>query len=402
MLVALIAGPVLFFRAHRSGKTTAGPVIPTTKAARGPVRNTVRLSGTIAATRYADVVAPMLQSPDHGHGMVLLSVPPSGSMVREGEIVAQMDNQVAEDHLADVEATVLQGQLELRRLKATQDAQMETVRQRARVAKGVLDKALQDARASEAKTKIDQELLKLAVEEAREAYQEAMRQVEMTAQSQASAMRVAEYEQQRQVRHRDRHRTDLERTVIKASMSGHVLMRPIFRHGEQGQVRVGDELSPGQAFMRIVDISRMHLETSMNQAESELVRLGQRAMIRFDAYPDIKLNGKVVSVGTLAIGGRRVNYFIRRVPVRIAIDGTDPRVLPDLTASADVVVAEQDDSIVVPRQAVLEEDGKPVVYVRQAGMFTPREVALGVQSNTEAAVLSGLHPGEEVALEKPF
>jgi hypothetical protein len=144
------------------------------------------------------------------------------------------------------------------------------------------------------------------------------------------------------------------------------------------------------------------METTVNQAESELVRVGQPARIRFDAYPEIQLSGRVASVGTIASGGRRVNYFVRRVPVRIAIDGSDPRVLPDLTASADVVIGHQEDTIIVPRQAVLEEDGKPVVYVRQAGVFAPREVAIGIASNTEVAVVSGLQPGEEVALERPF
>jgi len=56
----------------------------------------------------------------------------------------------------------------------------------------------------------------------------------------------------------------------------------------------------------------------------------------------------------------------------------------------------------VPREAVQEEDGKPVVYVKQAGAFSMREVELGLASNTEVSVRSGVQAGDEVALERPI
>jgi hypothetical protein len=48
---------------------------------------------------------------------------------------------------------------------------------------------------------------------------------------------------------------------------------------------------------------------------------------------------------------------------------------------------------------VYEEGGKSIVYVRQAESFAAREVALGVASGTQVAVLSGLEAGEEIALQ---
>ena len=83
------------------------------------------------------------------------------------------------------------------------------------------------------------------------------------------------------------------------------------------------------------------------------------------------------SVGALALSsGRRVSNYVRQIAVRLAIEGSDSRVIPDLTASADVLYAEQDQALLVPREAVYEEGGKSVVYVKQAESFTPREVAL--------------------------
>jgi multidrug efflux pump subunit AcrA (membrane-fusion protein) len=87
------------------------------------------------------------------------------------------------------------------------------------------------------------------------------------------------------------------------------------------------------------------------------------------------------------------------VPVRIAIDEHDQRVIPDLTASADVIVAEQDDALLIPREAVQEADGKTIVYVKQGDNVVPREVELGPASNTQVSVTAGLQAGDEIAIK---
>jgi hypothetical protein len=151
--------------------------------------------------------------------------------------------------------------------------------------------------------------------------------------------------------------------------------------------------------MRVVDPGSMQLEAMMNQSEVELVRLGQRATIRFDAFPDIVLGGEVESVGAMAIGGRRTNYHVRRIPVRVAIRKSDPRVIPDLSASADILTSDTAEGLVVPRESVTETSGKSMVYVRQDAGFIAREVEISGENNTQFAVASGLREGDEIALD---
>jgi hypothetical protein len=169
------------------------------------------------------------------------------------------------------------------------------------------------------------------------------------------------------------------------------------RNGELTQIQVGERIFPGQPIMRVVDPGSMQLEALMSQTEAELVRLGQSATLRFDAFPDIVLFGKVRSVGALAFSGRRQNYYIRRIPVQVTIANADNRVIPDLSASADIVTMTPAEGLILPREAVAEESGKSVVYVRQEAGFAPREVAIAGENNTQVAVSSGLREGDEIA-----
>ena len=346
-----------------------------------------------------NIGAPVLQAPDQGRGLTLIFLAESGTRVKEGQIIAQIDAQDIQDHLVDVQATVSQGQLDIARRKAQLVAQMEGLNQRLRVAKATWERAQQDARAIPVKNTITQEILRLAVEEYQEAYEEAAKQIPLTEERQLADLKLYELSTEYDVRHLNRHLTDYRRCSIRSPMDGMVVMQTTYRGGQMNQIKVGDRLSPGQPFMRVVDPASMQLEALMSQAESELIRLGQRATVQFDAFPGIVVKGRVQAVGALALGGRRVNFSVRNVAVRVALETVDPRVIPDLSASADVITSEPADGLIVPREALSESGGKTVVYVRQGDSFVAREVEIAGATNTQAAIMSGIQEGEEIALQ---
>jgi cobalt-zinc-cadmium efflux system membrane fusion protein len=103
----------------------------------------------------------------------------------------------------------------------------------------------------------------------------------------------------------------------------------------------------------------------------------------------------------MGIGSWRTNYFIRDIPIRITLDGSDPHIIPDLSASCDVLVGKVDNAVLAPLDAVQLEGGNSVVYVKHPEGFERRAVRLGMRNATQAAVLAGLQAGEVVALRKP-
>ena len=394
-LLALMVLAAAWILRPQPGKTVAAPSVSTVRAIRGVIQATRRLAGSITARRFMNIGAPVLQAPDTGRGLTLIFLAASGTRVKEGELIAQIDAQDIQDHLVDVEASVSQGKLDIARRKAQLVAQMEGLYQRLRVAKATWEKAKQDARATPVANVITQETLRLAVEE----YQEAAKQTPLTEERQLADLKLYELSNEYDDRHLNRHLRDFRRCSIRSPMDGMVVMQTTYRGGDLYQVKVGDRLAPGQPFMRVVDPDSMELDATMNQAESQMVRLGQRATVRFDAFPEIVLKGHVQSVGALALGGRRVNFNVRNVAVRLVLETVDPRVIPDLSASADVATSEPAGGLIVPREALSESGGKTIVYVKQGDAFVPREVEIAGVTNTQVAVASGIEEGEEIALQ---
>jgi|HigsolmetaAR202D_1030399.scaffolds.fasta_scaffold06876_2 hypothetical protein len=404
-ILGLVVLSVIGIAAYKLLSPASGPkvspvaAIRTAKVTTGPLATTLRVGGQTAARNFANITGPRSRGPEANRPMIIEKLAAAGAWVQPKEVVAMLDATTLKDHIDDVKATVVESELDIRKRKAEQELEMENLRQSLRVAKSELDKAKLDYSAAEIRASIDQELLKLMVEEAEARYKQLQADVAEKQKAQAAELRILDLTRERHVRHLNRHVYDFEKFTIRSPMPGLAVRSTIVRSGELVQIDEGDQIGPGQPLMKIVDPKSMQVEATVNQAESSLLRIGQEARVFLDAFPGLELKGKVYSIGALAVSGsRREQYFVRTVPVRIQIEGQDPRLIPDLSASAEIIISEVNDAVIAPLNAIREEDGKKYVLVRKGEGFERREVETGIRNNTHIAVLAGLRSGEEVRL----
>jgi multidrug efflux pump subunit AcrA (membrane-fusion protein) len=190
--------------------------------------------------------------------------------------------------------------------------------------------------------------------------------------------------------------------VIKAPMDGIVVLSSVVRNNELGQVREGDEVRAGQPFMFIVDPNSMVLMASVNQVDTEKLRMGMKAKIRLDAYADIEVPGTLEGIGAMSKTSTFRAGYVGEIPVRVRLDKMDPRIIPDLTASAEVLLNTEENALVLPRSAVFEENGGKYVFLQSPQGWLRTPVETGVSSYTEVAVHTGLKKGDVVALQRPM
>ena len=203
----------------------------------------------------------------------------------------------------------------------------------------------------------------------------------------------------RRRRHLERHVVDIKKFEIRSPMDGLAVMQSIWRGSDMNQIQEGDRVSPGQPFMKVVNQNSMQVDASMNQAEVGDFKVGLPAEIGLDAFPGLTFKGKIYSIGALAAGGWRSSFYIRNVPVRFAIMGSDPRLIPDLSAYGNVEIERQDDALLAPLGTIRTKGDKSYVAVKTPQGFEDREVEVGMVNNTHASIVSGLKEGEELRLD---
>ncbi len=345
-LIAVIAlGGLLYFalRPDAATKTGGGDVVqPAPVTAGKDVKPRIRLSGQTSARNFAQIMVPTFRGPDSGRDLTLMKTAKPGSFVNKGDIVAEFDAQTLIDHIDDVKDQVQAAENDVKKREAAQLVEWTSLQQSVKIAKADWDKALLDRRAAEVNTEIQKEIAGLQAEEAEAAYKALLKELADKKRSHAADLEILKITVKRWGIHLNNHVTDLQRFKIRAPMSGLVVMAQTFRGGENRPVQEGDQVYPGMQIMKIVDTSSMQLDAYVSQADSDKFRVGQSAQIGIDAFPDLKLQGKIHSIGALASrSGMGESYWVRSVPVKIAIEGNDPRLIPDLSAWAFVESAQQ-------------------------------------------------------------
>ena len=362
-------------------------------------------SATMGAEGIGTTASDLIARSGGGGGggdflLVLQELVKPGSHVKKDQVVAEFDRQYMLTRLDDYKATVTQTEASMRRQTADLAVTRKAKEQQLLAAKGAYEKAKYDMKTIPVLSALDIERTKLALEETEAKYKQIETELKFLATSEKAQLRISELTLEQTRGELKRSQANVDRLLVKAPIDGLTVMQTTWRSGDMGQVQQGDQLYPGQGFMSIVDPRSMIVNATVNQADAEKLRIGLKARVRFDAYPDLELTARVYSVGGIPRSSGARGDWVKEIPVRLKLDQMDDRALPDLSVAADVVIDSAESSVVVPASSVFEDGGKPYVLVQAAQGWKRREVERGLSNFTHVAIKSGLQAGERVAESK--
>ena len=190
----------------------------------------------------------------------------------------------------------------------------------------------------------------------------------------------------------------LEDTIIRAPFAGIVTSK---------NAQPGEMISPMSSggFTRtgictIVDMESLEIEIDVNESYINRVESGQPVEATLDAYPDWKIPCKVIAIIPTA---DRQKSTVR---VRVGFDKLDLRILPEMgvkvafreTGGAATAARR---TVMVPKAAVQQQDGRDVVMAVQAGRAERRAVTVGGVGANEIEISAGVTAGERVVVDGP-
>ena len=335
-------------------------------AAAGAVLNA---SGYVTARRQATVSSKIT-------GKVVDVLVEEGMAIREGQVLAHLDDSTPRKQLALAESQLLsqrrslaETEVRLRQAKLHQD-RMRRLREQ-----GVSPQADADT----ADADVDALAARLAL--ARQDTEVSERQI---------ALR----------------RQDLADTVIRAPFSGIAVSK---------DAQPGEMISPvsaGGGFTRtgictLVDMKSLEIEVDVNESYIHRVEPGQKAVATLDAYPDWQIPARVIMPVPTADRQKAT------VKVRLGFEQLDPRILPDMGVKVAFLGTDKADDrgagaapdkpvVTIPRAAVRKDGDRDVVFVVQPGdRVERRAIGLAAGTGDQAVVTSGLAAGERVVVAGP-
>src|SRR6184192_3658939 len=321
---------------------SALPVRLTPATMVSPVRAGAMLvvSGYVVAQRKAAVASK-------GTGRLVYIGVVEGDRVRAGQVIARIEDADVKAQLAQAQANVQLSRAELH------DAERSLARERLLGDSGFSSQASFDA----AEARYDRVKAGIAAAEAA-----------------VDAARVA-----------------LENTVIRAPFDGTVLTK---------NADVGEVVAPlaasafsKSAVVTVADLRSLQVEADVAESNLEAISPGQPCEIVLDAYPDARYPGSVAMIVPTADRAKAT------VQVKVAFRSYDARVLPEMSAKvhflprASRVAADTQALLMVPSSAVVERNGRSVVFVVQQSRAAEVPVVTGRQLGSSVAIREGLRPG---------
>ena len=177
--------------------------------------------------------------------------------------------------------------------------------------------------------------------------------------------------------------------TLRSAVSGVVLEKPSIQ---------GKRFMSGEVLYQIADLSSVWVLADVFEQDLGLVRLGQAAAVRVDAYPDKVFNGKVAFIYPT------VTPETRTAKVRIELPNVQALLKPAMYARVELASSQNREKVLaVPDSAVLDSGTRQLVLVELgAGRFEPRVVKLGMRGDGYVQVLEGVKAGEAVVVSANF
>jgi len=374
------------------------PTVTTVLAATREVSATVQATGSFVAKDSSDV-APEIA------GRIVETPVNVGDFVKEGQVIAQMENRDATLKLEQAAAAEKQAEAAVRQAESriglgqNQDFDVSNVPE-VLSAKAAYESAVAQAKLAEADAKRYENLVNTG-DVSRSAYDKARTQAD-TADAQANAARQQYEATQNNARQNYQGvatsqaslagvraqtalaRKALEDTLIRAPFSGYVSARP---------VAAGEYVALTAKIATVLRITPIKLEIQVPEANAPQVRVGLTVQANVPGYPGRDFPGKVTAVNPA------VEQNSRTFTVEAEFPNQDLALKPGMFATARIFLPGMSQGIFLPRQVILTDPStnSSQVFVIRDGKAHLAVVQLGEQTGDSVRILSGVSGDSVVA-----
>jgi multidrug efflux pump subunit AcrA (membrane-fusion protein) len=383
-------------RLLRGGNASHGPSVTTATVTKQKFTRRVTAEGNLRAVKATRLAAP--QNSQMGGALKIAWLAPDGTFVKKGDVVVRFDPSEPEKQLRDGEADLAAADAKLAEEGVKSHAAVKGRETDAVLAADELDQQKKFQSKDEeifSKNQIIESQIDEGLAQAKEQHAEQAKQVEKhLSHSNAAVIAVERQKAQLAIAHA---KSALDAMQVVAPHDGIFVLRRNWR-GELP--KLGQALWPGEEIGELPLLDSMEAEVFVLEVDGTGLAEKQPAEIVVEARPDVTFTGKIRLVEKLAQPrepGSPVQYFA----VVVELDKTDRDIMKPGQRVKATLVLDQEDAIVVPRQAVFDRDGKTIVYRQKGDGFEPVPVELGAATSGRVVIKTGLQPGAVIALRDP-
>jgi multidrug resistance efflux pump len=374
------------------------PEVPTVEVSRhATFTRRVTAEGYLEAVEATPVTAPQ----DSEMAMKIAWIAEEGASIEAGEVVVRFDpeemQRQLDDSQGDLESALLSIQKERDAGRSAVSKRDQSAAQAEREITAATEFEPDDDGVLSRNQLIDSQI-DIELAQAKSKHAHAVKRVERAVtNSRVELLEITKRQAENEVR---RAKDALAHLEVQAPHAGIWVLERDWRGQTHG---LGDTVWPGQKLAELPLVANMQAALFALEADAGDLEPGLRAELVIEAHPDTTYKATVKRVDALA-QPRHEKVPVQYFGVTLEFEETDPQTMKVGQRVRATIFIEQQDVLVVPRQAVFEREGHFFVYrvSNQIGRgFEEAEVELGPSSAGRVVITSGLEDDDRVALRDP-
>jgi cobalt-zinc-cadmium efflux system membrane fusion protein len=171
------------------------------------------------------------------------------------------------------------------------------------------------------------------------------------------------------------------------------LNSPIAGRVVKNEAVPGAVIDASTGIMVVMDLGCLWIDAEIYEKDLSKVKKGQDVEIVVPAYPKEHFHGQIHYIGDV------VNSETRTITVRTQVDNKDFRLKPGMFADINIMTDHKEEALIIPKEALLDDGDKKIVFVHEHDHYTLRTVEIGARYNGDVEIIQGLKLGELVVVE---
>jgi hypothetical protein len=365
-----------------------------TRVQSGAFRATLTETGELQALRSWVILAPDYNW-NYGRPQIV-ALEEEGTLVEKGDWVGQIDTTGVVSFLVNQKNQLAIEQANLTTLFVQQETELKALESTLREQEASLRLAIIDTQRVRFGTASEQEIARLKFKIAQIAHDKAKRNL-------AHSKIVHDQDiliQRDRIRQVQSEINQANRTLktyrLTAPENGMVVYKAQRGRGRSSEkIKVGDEIRRGSPLIGLPDLREMKAISTVNETDIGKIYLDQKVVVRLDAFPNEKFNGKIISIGKICRfedDESKVKVF----DIEVLLENATKICRPGMTVNCEIVVAEYDNALFVDNNYIVEKDNRYYVIVNRGSKDEWVPVKLGARNNNAVVVEGQLEAGEKL------
>jgi RND family efflux transporter MFP subunit len=377
--------------------TSASEAQLVARVKQGEFKVVVTTTGELHARKFIQITGPAAAQSVNIYQTKIASIIPEGTVVKAGDVIAELDKQPAAAKLADVTLNLQKAQADFTTAQLDSALNLAQSREDVRTAEYVLEEkklareqAKYEAPTLRRQAEIDQE-------KAQRAWEQSKRNLSTKTKQAIAKMSSVGADLGRQQNQLRNIQEVMSSFTVRAPAPGMVIYVREWNGKKKG---VGSQWAPWDPTVATLpDLSLMESQTYVNEVDVRKIAVGQKVQVGLDADPTKKLDGTVTHIAN--VGEQRPNQDSKVFEVKIEIAQADTTLRPGMTTSNAIVTASLPNVLSVPLEAAVSDSGFSYVFKKDGGRTIRQMVETGTMNDNEIVVKRGLAKDDEVLLTPP-